>query len=90
MPLTSLWESFSSSPDTLTWAAISLYDFFFSFKKVTLRRKQINAAFLNIGNALFYICNSTITANSKQCLLSTFLYFRNHASFFTDSMSCNL
>lgn len=57
---------------TLTWAPIPLYDFFFPFHKATLRRKQGNAAFLNIGDALSYICDSTKTANNKWYLLSDF------------------
>lgn len=49
---------------TLVWTPVSLHDFPPPFQKITLRRKQGNAAFLKMGRAGSHIFNSTVTANN--------------------------
>lgn len=76
MPLTSIWESFP--PTSHSHGHRCLYVTPSNptppprFQKVTLRRKQGNAAFLKIGNARSHIFGSTITANNKWHLLGAF------------------
>lgn len=59
--------------DTHMGTNIFIWLFFFPFTRLLLEEnKEGNAAFLNIGNVLSHICDSTKTANNKWYLLSDF------------------
>lgn len=73
MPLTFTYCPCLLTKHSLIWVPPTIFVCpLFSFQKVTLRRKQGKAAFLNISNSILCIFDSTTAANQKWRFLSAF------------------